>query len=70
MSLIEETNPHWEDLAVALGFEPLPEEPKRPCPPNRHAELDSASSPETRGAHGGLDPDQVQGDGVADAARG
>lgn len=29
INLIEETNPHWEDLAVALGFERLPEEPKR-----------------------------------------
>jgi len=23
INLIEERNPHWEDLAVALGFEPL-----------------------------------------------
>jgi putative endonuclease len=30
INLIEATNPHWEDLAVALGFERLPEEPKRP----------------------------------------
>jgi putative endonuclease len=30
VNLIEATNPHWEDLAVALGFEKLPEEPRRP----------------------------------------
>ncbi|HEY6916920.1 MAG TPA: GIY-YIG nuclease family protein [Allosphingosinicella sp.] len=24
VNLIEEKNPHWEDLAVGLGFEPLP----------------------------------------------
>jgi putative endonuclease len=34
INLIEETNPHWQDLAVALGFEPLPEKPKRPRPPH------------------------------------
>ena len=25
ISLIEERNPNWEDLAVALGFDPLPD---------------------------------------------
>lgn len=34
VNLIEATNPHWDDLAVALGFEPLLEEPKRQRPPN------------------------------------
>ncbi|MGZ8285538.1 MAG: GIY-YIG nuclease family protein [Allosphingosinicella sp.] len=34
VNLIEATNPHWEDLAVALGFERLPEEPKRLRPSN------------------------------------
>ena len=29
INLIDEQNPHWEDLAVALGFERLPDEPKR-----------------------------------------
>lgn len=24
ISLIEEANPHWADLAIGLGFEPLP----------------------------------------------
>jgi len=24
IALIERVNPHWEDLAVGLGFEPLP----------------------------------------------
>jgi len=28
INLIEEKNPRWEDLAVALGFEPLEEKPK------------------------------------------
>ncbi len=32
VNLIEEKNPHWEDLAVALGLERLPEVPKRPRP--------------------------------------
>jgi putative endonuclease len=34
VNLIEATNPHWDDLAVALGFERIPEKPKRPRPPN------------------------------------
>ena len=25
INLIEEKNPHWDDLAVGLGFEPLPD---------------------------------------------
>ena len=62
INLIEATNPFWEDLAIALGFERLPEEPK-PKRPTRHAELVSASSPEPRGAGGGLDPEAIQGDG-------
>jgi putative endonuclease len=60
VKLIEATNPHWDDLAVALGFEPLPEEPK-PTRPSRHAELVSASSPETLGAGGDLDPETSSG---------
>ncbi|MFC7497862.1 GIY-YIG nuclease family protein [Enterovirga sp. GCM10030262] len=24
INLVEERNPHWDDLAVGLGFEPLP----------------------------------------------
>jgi putative endonuclease len=32
INLIEEKNPHWDDLAVALGFERLPEEPPRTGP--------------------------------------
>ena len=32
VNLIEATNPHWDDLAVALGFERLPDEPKRRRP--------------------------------------
>jgi putative endonuclease len=34
INLIEEHNPHWEDLAAAFGFKPLPEKSKRPRPPN------------------------------------
>ena len=26
IALIERDNPHWEDLAVGLGFDPLPKE--------------------------------------------
>jgi putative endonuclease len=33
INLIEEKNPHWEDLAVGLGFERLPEKPKARCQP-------------------------------------
>jgi putative endonuclease len=34
INLIEEKNPHWDDLAVGLGFERLPEQakPVRPGP--------------------------------------
>jgi putative endonuclease len=32
VNLIERQNPHWEDLAVALGFERLPDKPKRSRP--------------------------------------
>ena len=32
INLIEETNPHWEDLAVRFGFEPLPEDTRRARP--------------------------------------
>ncbi len=31
INLIEERNPHWEDLAVALGFDPLPAPPIPSC---------------------------------------
>ena len=31
INLIEEKNPHWKDLAIGLGFEPLP---ARNLPPN------------------------------------
>jgi putative endonuclease len=31
INLIEADNPHWIDLAVGLGFEPLPDRP-RPLP--------------------------------------
>jgi putative endonuclease len=34
VNLIEATNPHWDDLAVALGFERLPERPTRPTSPS------------------------------------
>jgi putative endonuclease len=36
VALIEESNPFWEDRAVLLGFEPLPQ-PERPVakPPSR-----------------------------------
>ena len=61
INLIEEKNPHWDDLAVALGFERLPDESTRIARPNRHAELVSASSPETRRAHEGLDPETSSG---------
>ncbi|WP_106640155.1 GIY-YIG nuclease family protein [Allosphingosinicella vermicomposti] len=30
LNLIEEKNPHWEDLAIGLGFAPLPPAPHRP----------------------------------------
>jgi putative endonuclease len=33
VNLIEATNPHWDDLAVAPGFERLPGEPKPTRPP-------------------------------------
>ena len=32
INLIEEKNPNWDDLATALGFEPLKEKPKRQRP--------------------------------------
>jgi putative endonuclease len=35
VNLIEEKNPHWDDLAVGLGFEPLPERPRRGIRPER-----------------------------------
>jgi putative endonuclease len=47
INLIEEKNPHWLDLAVDLGFERLPERPRRTSP--RHAELGSASRPDAAG---------------------
>ena len=31
INLIEAQNPHWDDLAIGLGFEPLPDKP-RPQP--------------------------------------
>jgi putative endonuclease len=61
INLIEADNPGWDDLAVALGFERLPEEPRRPRPLGRHPELGSGSSPKTRGAGGGLDPETSSG---------
>ncbi len=30
INLIEEKNPRWDDLAIALGFEPLAERPRPP----------------------------------------
>ncbi|HYI40990.1 MAG TPA: GIY-YIG nuclease family protein [Allosphingosinicella sp.] len=33
INLIEAANPHWDDLAVTLGFERLPDEPRRTRPP-------------------------------------
>lgn len=32
INLIEESNPRWDDLAVALGFEPLPEQTRSVTP--------------------------------------
>ena len=32
INLIEEMNPHWEDLAVGLGFDPLPQQGERGPP--------------------------------------
>ncbi|MFC7497741.1 hypothetical protein ACFQRC_00710 [Enterovirga sp. GCM10030262] len=32
INLIEERNPHWDDLAVSLGFERLPERRSRSSP--------------------------------------
>jgi putative endonuclease len=61
INLIEAANPHWDDLAIALGFERLPDAPKPVPPLTRHAELVSASSPETRRAHGDLDPETSSG---------
>ncbi len=29
INLIESENPHWEDLAVGLGFDPVPLRPKK-----------------------------------------
>ena len=29
VNLIESENPHWMDLAVPLGFEPVPDRPRR-----------------------------------------
>jgi putative endonuclease len=39
INLIEAQNPDWDDLAVALGFERLPDEPKRGRRFIRHPEL-------------------------------
>ena len=61
VNLIEATNPHWDDLAVKLGFDRLPEEPRPARRPTRHAERVSASSPETRRAHADLDPETSSG---------
>jgi putative endonuclease len=47
INLIEAQNPHWSDLAVGLGFEPLPEEAPRKQP--------------DRGVGGGLDPEKSSG---------
>ncbi|WP_066649695.1 MULTISPECIES: GIY-YIG nuclease family protein [Sphingomonas] len=30
INLIESENPHWDDLAVGLGFDPIPARPPRP----------------------------------------
>jgi putative endonuclease len=46
INLIEATNPHWDDLAVAFGFERLPDESKRTRRPHRHPELVSGSKNE------------------------
>jgi putative endonuclease len=35
IKLIEEKNPHWDDLAIGLGFERLPEKPELPRPSPR-----------------------------------
>ena len=54
INLIEAKNPHWEDMAVPLGFEPLRER-HRPPPGTlliRHPELVSGSSLEARPASG------------------
>ncbi len=29
INLIESDNPHWDDLAVRLGFDPIPPRPKK-----------------------------------------
>jgi len=34
INLIEAQNPHWSDLAVPLGFEAVPERPKRSPKPS------------------------------------
>ena len=31
VNLIEADNPHWDDLAIGLGFEPLPERVQEPA---------------------------------------
>jgi putative endonuclease len=33
INLIEARNPHWDDLAIPLGFDPLPDPPERSIPP-------------------------------------
>jgi putative endonuclease len=61
VNLIEAANPHWEDLAISLGFDPIPEKPKPVRAATRHAEPVSASGPEARRASGGLDPEPSSG---------
>jgi putative endonuclease len=57
VNLIEAGNPYWDDLAVALGFEPLPETLKRQRPSNP-----SFQDPvRKRLGSGGLDPETSSG---------
>ena len=50
VNLVEELNPHWEDLAIRLGFPQLPYRPRRP--------RRERSGP---GARGSLDPEPSSG---------
>ena len=52
INLIERDNPHWLDLAIDLGFERLPDRPRRARAPSLSAGA---------GAHDQLDPETSSG---------
>jgi putative endonuclease len=60
INLIEEKNPHWDDLAVALGFERLDETPTTHRRSGPDADPVSAST-DCHWRSGGLDPETSSG---------